>query len=41
MSDRDDIIAAANAGTLPELFVERLRRHRTDELGKAFRATLT
>jgi hypothetical protein len=41
LSDRDDIIAAANAGTLPELFVERLRRHRTDELGKAFRATLT
>lgn len=40
MSDRNDIIAAANAGTLPELFVERLRRHRTDELGKAFRATL-
>ncbi|WP_066798442.1 hypothetical protein [Sphingomonas soli] len=41
MSDRDDIIAAAAAGTLPELFVERLRRHHTDELGKAFRATLT
>lgn len=41
MSDRDDIIAAANAGTLPELFVERLRRHRTDELEKAFRATPT
>lgn len=40
MSDRNHIIAAANAGTLPELFVERLRRHRTDELGKAFRATL-
>lgn len=40
MSDRNDIIATANAGTLPELFVERLRRHRTDELGKAFRATL-
>jgi hypothetical protein len=40
LSDRNHIIAAANAGTLPELFVERLRRHRTDELGKAFRATL-
>jgi hypothetical protein len=40
LSDRNDIIATANAGTLPELFVERLRRHRTDELGKAFRATL-
>lgn len=41
MSDQDDIIAAATAGTLPELFIERLRSHRTDELGKAFRATLT
>ncbi|HEY0113059.1 MAG TPA: hypothetical protein VGB59_07875 [Allosphingosinicella sp.] len=41
MSDRDDIIAHYAAGTLPQLFVERLRRHRTDELGKAFRATLT
>lgn len=41
MSDRDDIIAHASAGTLPQLFVERLRRHRTDELGKAFRVTLT
>ena len=41
LRDRDDIIAAANTGGLPELFVERLRRHRTDELGKAFRATLT
>jgi hypothetical protein len=40
LSDWNDIIAAANAGTLPELFVERLRRHRTDELGNAFRATL-
>lgn len=40
MSDRDDIIAHAATGTLLELFVERLRRHRTDELGKAFRATL-
>ncbi|MGK2912073.1 MAG: hypothetical protein ACSLE1_20065 [Sphingobium sp.] len=41
MSDRDDIIAHHAAGTLPELFVEKLRRHRTDELGKAFRTTLT
>lgn len=41
MSDQDDIIAAATADTLPELFIERLRGHRTDELGKAFRATLT
>lgn len=40
MSDRDDIIAAATAGSLPELFIERLRRHRTDELGKAFREVL-
>lgn len=30
-----------NAGTLPELFLERLRRHRTGELGEAFNATLT
>lgn len=41
LSDRDEIIAASNAGTLPELFVERLRRHRKDELGKAFCLTLT
>lgn len=41
MSDRDDIVAHAQAGTLPSLFVERLRRHRRDELGDAFRATLT
>jgi hypothetical protein len=41
LSDRDDIIAHHAAGTLPELLVERLRGHRTDELGKAFRATLT
>jgi len=40
LSDRDDITAAAIAGSLPELFVERLRRRRTDELGKAFRAVL-
>lgn len=41
MSDQDDIIAHMATGTLPELFVERLRHFRTDELGKAFRATLT
>lgn len=40
MADKDDIIAHQAAGTLPQLFVERLRRHRTDELGAAFRATL-
>lgn len=40
MADRDDIIAHYTAGTLPELFVERMRRHRTDDIGKAFRATL-
>ncbi|WP_420139300.1 hypothetical protein [Sphingomonas sp.] len=40
MSDRDDIFAHAAVGTLPELFVEKLRRHRTDDLGKAFRAVL-
>jgi hypothetical protein len=41
LSDRDDIVAHAQTGTLPVLFVERLRRHRRDELGDAFRATLT
>ena len=41
MSNQDDIIAHSQAGTLPELFVERLRRHRRDDLGQAFRATLT
>ena len=41
MSDRDDIIAHTEAGTLPTLFVERLRRHHRDEIGRAFRATLT
>lgn len=40
MSDRDDIIVHAQAGTLPTLFIERLQRHRDDELGQAFRATL-
>lgn len=40
MSDRDDIIEYAQAGTLPILFIERLRRHRSDELGQAFRASL-
>lgn len=40
MSDRDDIIAAASAGSLPELFIERLRRHPDDELDTAFRAEL-
>lgn len=41
MSDRDDIIAHAQAGTLPTLFVERLRQHRSEGLGHAFVATLT
>lgn len=41
MADRDDIIAHAVSGTLPELIAERVRRHRTDDLGKAFRAELT
>lgn len=40
MSDRDDIIAHAEAGTLLKLFVERLRGHRSDELGHAFREAL-
>lgn len=41
LSDRNDIFTHHAAGTLPELFVERLRRHRADELGETFRATLT
>lgn len=41
MSDRDDIIAHAQAGTLPTLFIERLRRHGRDDFGQAFRAALT
>jgi hypothetical protein len=40
LSDRDDIIAHLAAGTLPELFIEKMHRHRTDELGKTFRAVL-
>lgn len=40
MADKDDIIAHHAAGTFPELFVQRLRRHRTDDIGAAFRATL-
>ncbi len=41
MTDKDEIIAHYTAGTFPELFVERVRRHRTDDIGKALRATLT
>ena len=41
MTDKDDIIAHYDAGTLVELFIERTRRHRTDNISKAFRATLT
>ena len=40
LADRDDIIAHHAAGTPPELFVDRMHRHRSDEIGKAFRATL-
>lgn len=40
MADKEDIIERHGAGTLAELLVERTRRHRTDEIGKAFRATL-
>lgn len=40
MADKDDIIAHHAAGTLLELFVERTRRHRSDDIGKAFRSTL-
>lgn len=41
MADKDDIIARYTSGTFPELLVERVRRHRADDIGKAFRATLT
>ncbi len=41
MSDENDIVAHYGAGTLPTLFVERVRRNRTDNIGKAFSATLT
>lgn len=41
MADKDDIITHYSAGTLLDLFVERTRRHRSDDIGKAFRSTLT
>lgn len=41
MADKDDIIARCAAGTLPELLVERMRRHRRDDIGAEFRAVLT
>lgn len=41
LADRDDIIAHYAAGTLPTLFVERVHHHCSDEMDKAFRATLT
>lgn len=41
MADSDDIIAHFSAGTFLELLVERLRHHRTDDIGQEFRATLT
>jgi hypothetical protein len=40
MADKNDIIERYSAGTLPELFIERMRRHRTDDVGNAFRAKL-
>lgn len=41
MADKDDIVAHFAEGTLPELFIEQTRRHRTDDTSKAFCATLT
>jgi hypothetical protein len=41
MADKDDIIAACTAAMLPELLVERMRRHRRDDIGAGFRAVLT
>ncbi|UXN71228.1 hypothetical protein N8A98_08640 [Devosia neptuniae] len=40
MTDRDDIVARYLAGDLPQLLVERARRHLTSEDGRAFRAAL-
>jgi hypothetical protein len=40
MTDKSNIIKHYGAGTLLELFVARTRRHRTDDIGKSFRATL-
>lgn len=40
MTDKSDIIECHGTGTLLELFVARTRRHRSDGIGKAFRATL-
>jgi hypothetical protein len=41
LSDRDDIIMHWSAGTLLELLVEGFGRHRSEELGQTFRASLT
>ncbi|KUL92586.1 hypothetical protein DK26_28265 [Bosea sp. WAO] len=41
MVDKNRIIDRHGAGTLLELFVERTRQHRADDIGKAFHATLT
>ncbi|NZD53139.1 hypothetical protein [Rhizobium leguminosarum] len=41
MADEEEIIERHRAGTLPELFVERTRRHRNDDVGKAFQEILT
>ncbi|EPR22615.1 hypothetical protein L907_07850 [Agrobacterium sp. C13] len=40
MTDEQEIIERHAAGTLPELFVERMRRHYDGDVGKAFEATL-
>jgi len=40
MTDTDKILAYYAAGTLPELLVERMRRHRRDDVGAKFSAAL-
>ncbi|MBB4005955.1 hypothetical protein [Allorhizobium taibaishanense] len=37
----EEIIEHHRAGTLPELFIERTRSHRNDDVDKTFQATLT
>lgn len=40
MTDRADIVASYEAGRFPQLLVERVRRHHSDEIGREFRSHL-
>lgn len=40
MTDEQEIIERHRVGALPRLFVERMRRHHSDDVGRAFQATL-